>query len=145
MSNMTAIEKALSKKLRFSTAGGSTIGVEQLFQLPLEADKGRVSSPSLSEIASELQKELPDSGTTDIMGTLGLADQTQAQSDATLKLEVLKRVIEIKKSVVDAATKAAADDSRRSILTAELERRQQANLLALSDADLQKELDKLAP
>lgn len=61
----------------------------------------------------------------------------------TLKLEVLKRVVSIRKAIQDNAVKSASSAARRAILQEELEQRSSAKLMDMSDDDLKKELADL--
>lgn len=103
-------EIALKRKFRYDTSKGA-ITTEQLFDLPL-ADSNK---PCLDTVARTIYTELRDISE----GSFVDAAPNPRKDELTLKLEVVKHVIEAQKAEVAARRKAAERETeRRKILSA---------------------------
>jgi hypothetical protein len=92
---MSVFEKAAQQKLRFETKRGS-ITAEDLFDVPLEGEF------SLDRLAQRLHAELKESGAKSFV-----AKRTKKDATIKLKLDIVKRVIEIALDARDAAIELA--------------------------------------
>lgn len=102
-------EKASRLKLRFDTARGA-LSTEDLWDLPL---KSTVDKPNLNDIAKALYKDLKETG--EIVSFVD--DTQQADEKLTLKFEIVKHVIAVKKAEAEAkAQEKAKADQKQQIL-----------------------------
>lgn len=131
-------EIAARNKYRFSTSKGpNSAMVEDLFDLPLLSERG----PCLQAVASGLYRELQDNSEPDFVGA-----GTAANSVLQTKLEIVKRVIEIKKEEADKAKQLRDRREQRQRLlelrAKKLEEADSSKTVAELDAMLT-ELDKM--
>jgi hypothetical protein len=104
---MALFEQALRNNLRFDSARG-VLTTEDLFDLPLQSTK----APSLDFLARGVYQELQRVGEVSFVE----ARPDPAKALLQLKLDVLKRVIEIKQAENAAKIQAAAKAAERARL-----------------------------
>ena len=126
-------EQATKEKLRFNNIGGS-LSVEDLWDLPLKS----VSGKSLNGLAIALYRKIQENG------DMSFVDETSpTNSLIKTKLDIVKRVIEVKKE----DNKKSLDRNNNKVLRQKLlsikSQRDDAGLLEMSDKRLQKMLDQL--
>jgi hypothetical protein len=124
--------------LRFPSSIGD-LTVEALWQLPLLAKPGS-SKVDLDTIARACNAELREIGDVTFVKT----DKPDPQvANLTMKLDVLKRIIEVKEAEKDAAEKAAVNAERKRKLLAALTAKEEAALVGMSAAEIEAEIAKL--
>ena len=130
-------ERATRLKLRFkSPLGGAGLTTEQLFDLPLQST---LSKPSLESVALDIHAELKSYTEVDF---LGLRPQPR-KVELELQLQVVKRVIEIKKEENALARKKSSDAETRQLILAALAKKKGESIDALSEEELLKRLETL--
>ncbi len=132
---MDIFERAARCKLRFNSAIGD-LSVEYLFDLPLVATPGR---PCLDGLAREVYGELK--GIEEISFVETKPDPRK--TELTLKLDILKHIIESKKADVAAAENRVKRIELRKQLTEALAAKQGDVLKSMSVEDIQKKLEEL--
>ncbi len=130
---MSLFEKASRKKLRFPSTKGE-LSVEQLWDLPLTSNNGF----DLDTIAKAVNKTVKETAEESFVKPVVSANVLPA-----LRLEVVKRIIEVKLEEADKATKAAAKRQERQQLLEALAHSKQNELAGLSPEEIQKRLDAL--
>lgn len=131
MENM--FEQATRNKLRFESAKGP-LTVEQVWDAPLTSRNGF----SLDDIAKQVKREL------DALSEESFVEQVSPlKSVAVLKLEVVKRIISVKLSEKEAASKRAERAELRRQLTQALAERQSDEIKNMSPEEIQKRLKEL--
>lgn len=116
-------EQASRLKLRFTTTRGS-LAVEDLWDLPLTSTRGT----SLDDIAVSLHHQLKHDTVSFVDDTVAAAPELQ------LSFDVVKRVIEVKKTENKAAADARAKAEQKQKILGILARKEDAALEAM-DAD----------
>jgi hypothetical protein len=94
-------EQASRKALRFPTAKG-LLTTEDLWSLPL-----RTGAANLNDIAKVLSKQVRDAGEEEFVPTAGRVSGT---TNASLSLEVVKRIIEVR--LAEDAAKATVEATK---------------------------------
>ena len=125
-------EQATKLKLRFSTDRGQ-LSVEDLWDLPLTG-----KALCLDNIAKSVNKALKETDEESFVTT-----RSKSNTELTLKLDILKHIISVKKAEKDAAKNAAENKARKEQLKGILARKQDAALENMSEEDLKKELEAL--
>lgn len=100
----TMFEKAVRGKLRFATPQG-TLTVEDLWDLPLTSV--RAGTANLNNIAKGIARELKNAEEEDFVSPKSGADEA-----LRMKLEIVKRVIEVRQAENE-AVRAAADRAEK--------------------------------
>jgi hypothetical protein len=134
---MSIFMQASRNKLRFQTTKGA-LSVEQLWDLPLTSTTGAVS---LDSIAVEVFSRLENAPVTSFVRTAPVL--TKDQQDDTLRLDVLKAIIEIKQAENSARLAASEKAEKKRKLLELLAKKQEASLESLSEADILKQLEAL--
>ena len=134
---MSIFMQASRAKLRFQTTKGS-LSVEQLWDLPLTSTTGAVS---LDGIAVEVFSRLENAPVTSFVRTAPVL--TKDQQDDTLRLEILKAIIEVKQAENSARLAASEKAEKKRKLLELLAKKQEASLESLSEADILKQLEAL--
>ncbi len=127
-------EKASKQKLRFETSKGF-ISTEQLWDLPLQSNTGKVK---LDELAKEVSTKLKESEVESFV-TKGKASNT----DDKLRLDILKHVIDVRVAELEALSNQRANAERKRLLLDVLAEKRAANLASLTEEQIQAELDSL--
>lgn len=125
-------EKASKLGLRFATAMGN-LTVEDLWHLPLVG-----VDVCLDNIAISLNKEVKDSREESFVVKKSTADVIP-----TLKLDIVKRVIEVKLEDAEKAAKAIDTKARKATILSALAAKQNDDLKEMSQEDLKELLDSL--
>lgn len=127
-------ETATRKKVRFDTSKGS-LTVEQLWDLPLTSAKGL----SLDGVGRQIVAELSALDQGSLVETAPSAEK----AELTLRLGLIKRVIEVKQAENAANRERIAKAAERDKVLAALAARENADLANQSADDLRKKLAEL--
>ena len=120
-------ETAARNKVRFETSKG-LLSVEDLFDLPLTSQKG----PSLDEVAKGIYRQLKESD------EISFVDANTASNNAlTMKFDLVKRVIEIKKEEAAVALQARDRRARNARIMELMEQKKDEQLAGKSLEELQ--------
>lgn len=134
MSEQTnVIEEAVRKGVRFTSDRGN-ITTEDLYQLPLQSQRG----VSLDSVAVQCNRELKA-----LTEESFVAERSAQNTEAQLKMDVVKHIIDIRKAEREAAKNLAEKKERKEKILRALESKQNAELDNASKEDLQKMLDEL--
>lgn len=109
-------EKAVRLKMRFASPQGN-LTVEDLWDLPLTSTRG--NSANLNNVAKEISRQLKDAGEEDFVTQKVGADEL-----LQLKMEIVKRVIQVRQDE-NAAGRAATERKERKEKLLELIARKQ--------------------
>jgi len=131
---MSIFEQATRKQLRFPSTVGE-LSTEQLWELPL-THKTKVS---LDGIAIAVAKGLRDVGEFSFVE----AKPDPLKETLTLQLEILKRIIEVKKAEAEAKLLADKKAERKQKILEALEKVEGSELAAKSKEELLAELNSL--
>lgn len=131
---VSIFEKASKQKLRFETSKGF-ISTEQLWDLPLQSNTGKVN---LDDLAKEVSSKLKESEVESFV-TKGKASNT----DDKLRLDILKHVIDVRVTEKEALSNQRANAERKRLLLDVLAEKRAANLASLTEEQIQAELDSL--
>lgn len=104
-------EKATRLKLRFDTPLGA-LPVEDVWDLPLRRSNGKTArrnGANLNDLAKMLHKELKNDGEMDFVD-----DVEKPNEELTLKFEIVKRIIEVRKAENLAKLEAAKAKERKA-------------------------------
>ena len=132
---MNIFEEATRSKLRFDSLAGK-LSVEQIWDLPLKEKKGVVDN--LDRIAIATNKQLQESSEQSFVD-----ESARASKELQLKMDILKRVIAVKKQEIKDKQEATNRASMKQALLAEKARRRDENITKLSDDELEKQLKEL--
>ena len=125
---MSIFEKASSLQLRFASTKGS-LSVEDLWGLSLE---------SLDTLAKAVNKQIKAEEEDSFIGK-----KSSANSTLDLKLDILKRVIEVKIIERDAQVDRAAKNAKLSQLKALALHKANEKLSSLSEEEINKMINEL--
>jgi hypothetical protein len=136
MAELNIFEIASKKKLRFDSSKGM-LTVEQLWDLPLQSSTG---APNLDAIGIALMKAAKAA-----TETISLVDAApvSTESDADVKLQIIKHVIDVRKAERDALNAAREKAAMKQRIMGIMAKRKDEALDNTSDADLQKMLDAM--
>jgi len=127
-------ELATKKKLRFTTSRGD-LSLEQVWDLPLQSTQGF----DLDTLAQSIDTSLEASkGKSFVTKT-----DSPGSTDMALRLEIIKRIIEVKIEAKEAANARIAKAEKRTKLVELLGRKQDAELEQLTPEQIEAELAKL--
>lgn len=127
-------EKASKQKLRFETPKGF-ISAESLWDLPLQSNTGKINLDDLAKAVSAKLKE------SEVESFVTKSKTTSAEDN--LRLEILKRVIEVRVEEKEAQTKQRANAERKRLLLDALAEKRAENLSNLTEEQIQAELESL--
>lgn len=122
-------EKASKMKLRFVTGAIGSISVEDLWDLPLK----HATKYDLNTLAKKINKELQEAGDIDFVG----GKASSAETLLKLKLDIIKRVIEVRLAEAEANAKRAETRERNQLIAGIIAKKKEAALEDLSIEDLQ--------
>jgi hypothetical protein len=131
---VTIFAKATREKFRYPSVKG-LLTTEQLWDLPLTAKSGF----SLDDVAKAVNAELKAIDTESFVAT----EANPAKATLETKLEVVKHVIAIRIAEDQAAKAAAAKKLEKEKLLAVLDRKQDAVLENLTEAELLARINNL--
>lgn len=132
---MSIFEQATRAKLRFASVRGA-LSTEDLWDLPLQAK----NNFDLDNVAKGLARQLRQ---TDEESFVDTQKNSPARSTLELALEVVKHVIAVRKAENTEKSMAKARESERELLIEILQRKKNAALEGLSEAEIQLRLDAL--
>ena len=121
-------------KLRFATRVG-ILGTEELWDLPLTSAK----NVSLDSIAKSIHKEIKEEA--EISFVNSIANKKTSLNE--MRLDIVKEIIAYKIAKNTAAINAKDNADKKTRLLAILANKQDANLMDMSAADIEKEIAKL--
>lgn len=134
MSEQTNIfEQATRQRLRFVSVQGA-LNVEDLWTLPLTSK----TRASLDAVAIQVNRELKAMEEESFVET-----RSTRNTEAELKMAVVKHIIEIRKEENAAARQAIEREEKKQKIMRILESKENADLENKSTEDLQKMLDEL--
>lgn len=133
---MTIFERATRQKLRFSSSVGD-LTTEQLWDLPLTAKSA--DRPDLDKLARAVNSELKSLEE----GSFVSVTPDPRKAELELKLDILKRIIEVKLADKAAAEKAAENAERKRKLLAALASKEETELSGMTREQLEAEIAKL--
>lgn len=136
MEAQNLFEEATRRKLRFTTSRGD-ITVEDLWDLPLQSQKGDFDLDSVAKLCNRDLKATEEE-------SFVKPKSTVAATVSSLKLEVVKHVIATKMKAKEEAETKAKKQAQAQIIMAALERKQNAQVEAMSMEELQKALAELS-
>jgi hypothetical protein len=140
MANENIFEQASRIKLRFATSsakGSGVVSVEDLWDLPLKSEAGR---PNLYDIATALNKQVQSVGDVPAF----LQDEAKpADTQAALALDIIKRVIEVRKAEALERSQAADKAAQKQKILALINEKDDESLKTKSKEELMLELAKL--
>ncbi len=125
--------KASRKKLRFPSMAGF-LSVEDLWDLPL-IDKASVS---LDDVARSVNRDLKDSEEESFVEA-----HTAQNSDLSLRLDIVKRIIEVKLADRSRAEKSAETKAKKQQILELLQNKENASLAEKTPEELRELLDSL--
>ena len=126
-------ERSVKEKVRFNTDIGSLLP-EDLFDLPLTGD----TAVNLDDLAKSLNREVKASAEESFV-----KKATRTNSTLKLKLDIVKRVIEIKLEDTERRENAAATRARKTRLTELLAQKRDAKDADLSEDEILKLIEEL--
>jgi hypothetical protein len=127
-------EKASRACVRFPSPVGD-LTTEQLWALPLTSSRG----PNLDQIARTISRELKS---LDEESFVTLKPDPR-KADLELRLDILKRVIEVRMAEKAAAEKRAENAERKRKLLAALASKEEADLAGMSKEQIEAEIASL--
>lgn len=131
---MSDFEYALRKKFRFDTPQGQ-LSTEDLWDLPLTKPSSRTQRgivANLDDIAIALNSQLKQDGVSFVV------KDRKSDETVSMKLEIVKRVIEVKLAEKDAAEKAAEKRQNRQRMLAIIAEKEDDKLKSLPLDELRK-------
>lgn len=132
---MNIFEQATRKALRFSSPQGD-LSVEDLWNLPLKTEK--LTRASLNQVAQAVDSQLTVSQTKNFVD-----DATPLALADTLKLDVVKHIISVKKAENEAKVAAVARVAQKQKLLGLLAEKQDAELKGLSTEEILAKIEAL--
>lgn len=127
-------EKATKQKLRFESAKGS-LSVEDLWDLPLESAR----SISLDTVAIAISRQIKDADDTSFV-----RPKTVTSAKLKLKLDIVKRIIEVRLEEKAAKEAAADKKAKRERVLEILADKRDESLRSKGEAELEKMLEELS-
>lgn len=135
MTTTNIFEQASRQKLRFETNKGM-LSTDDLWNLPLQSTRGTLN---LDDIARGINAKIKDSTVESFV-----SKTTQASETESLRLDIVKRVIEVKiAEAEEKKNKVEAAEQKKRLLEA-LSNKKAESLNNMTEAQIQAELDKLA-
>lgn len=125
---MNIFEQASRRKYRFSTAQG-LLSADDLWDLPLTSTR----HVNLNSIAIDLHKQIKDSAEVSFVETKSVTD-----TDLETKFEIVKYIIEDKKSVIARNNEAATTKEHNARIDSLIASKKDAALAEMSVEDLEK-------
>lgn len=133
---MNIFEQASRLKLRFQNPRGGELTVENLWDLPLKSE----TRPNLNRIAIEVSNEISKESTLDFVD----GGESKVSKENSLKLEILKYIIETKKAENLEKQNKESVLSELRMLKEIRETRKLESIKNQSDEDLDKRIAELS-
>lgn len=134
MSNTNIFEKASRLGIRFTTVKGN-ITADDLWQLPLSSTTGKIN---LDDIARGVSAKIKESEVESFVHK-----STKANDLEKLRLDIVKRVIEVKLEESEARKNEKETAARKQALLEALSNKKADSLTKMSEAELEAELKNL--
>lgn len=134
MSNTNIFEKASRLGIRFTTVKGN-ITADDLWQLPLSSTTGKIN---LDDIARGVSAKIKESEVESFVHK-----STKANDLEKLRLDIVKRVIEVKLEESEARKNEKLVAERKQALLEALSNKKADSLTKMSEAELEAELKNL--
>lgn len=134
MSNQNIFEKASRQSLRFPTMKGS-LTADDLWSLPLVSNTGKLN---LDDIARGVSAKIKDSEVESFVNKSSAANEVEK-----LRLEIVKHIIGVKLAESEARKNERQIAERKQVLLEALNNKRRESLVAMSEAEIQAELDKI--
>ena len=135
---MSMFEKASRMKLRFDTPAGS-LPVEDVWDLPLkQPTRGRNNRANLNDLAKSLHRELKNDEDMDFVD-----DVEKPNTALTLKFEIVKHIIGIRKTELEAAENMRKAKERKSRILEIIAEKEDESLKGKSTDELRALLSEL--
>lgn len=132
--SVNIFEQASRESLRFNTSKGS-IYADDLWDLPFTSDTGKIN---LDDIARSISAKIKDSEVESFVNK-----STTANKLEKLRLDVVKRVIEVRLEEREARKNQAEIAYRKQALLEALSNKKADSLTKMTEAELEAELQKL--
>ncbi len=130
-------ELASRQKLRFDTPVHSALTVEQLWDLPLQSTRANISS--LDEAGKWIMRQLREQTEDSLVAPAN----NKVKTELTLKLSIIKRIIEVKQEENSAKLLAASNASEAATLKEILLTKKAAKLEELTEEQIEARLRAL--
>lgn len=127
-------ERAAKKKYRYQTPRGF-VTTEDLWDLPLDGNEGH----SLNGVAIGLYKQIEEKKETNFVETF-VARKTKEGKELNYRLELVKRVIEVRLEDLDRKEKRKSNSERKAKILDALAEKEEASLKNKSAKALREEL-----
>ncbi len=131
---LNIFDQASKRKLRFQTQKG-LVTSDDLWDLPLTSSKNALN---LDTLAQEVDARLKASE-----GKSFVAKSNPENTEDKLRLEVLKRIIEVRVEEREAAKNQREIAARKQALLVALDNKKAESLTKMTEAEIQAELDKM--
>lgn len=135
MSDTNIFEQASQQKLRFETPKGQ-LSTEDLWNLPLQSSTGKVN---LDDIARSISAKIKDSAVESFVSKV-----TDVNKVERLRLDIVKRVIEVKLAKAEKIKNEKADAEHKQRLLDALSAKKEEHLSNMSEEELKAELAKFS-
>lgn len=132
--SVNIFEQASRESLRFNTSKGN-ISADDLWDLPFTSDTGKIN---LDDIARSISAKIKDSEVESFVNK-----STTANKLEKLRLDVVKRVIEVRLEEREARKNQAEIAHRKQALLEALSNKKADSLTKMTEAELEAELQKL--
>ena len=132
--SVNIFEQASRESLRFNTSKGN-ISADDLWNLPLSSSTGKIN---LDDIARSISAKIKESEVESFVNK-----STTANTLEKLRLDVVKRVIEVKLEENEARKNEKETAARKQALLEALSNKKADSLTKMSEAELEAELKNL--
>lgn len=127
-------EQASRQKLCFTTTKG-LIAVDDLWDLPLQSNTGKIN---LDDLAKAVNANLRESEVESFV-----AKNTKSSTTDRLRLDILKRVIEVRVADKEAAANQRENAERKRVLLEALAEKRVESLTNMTEAEIEAQLKAL--
>lgn len=127
-------EQASRQKLCFTTTKG-LISVDDLWDLPLQSNTGKIN---LDDLAKAVNANLRESEVESFV-----AKNTKSSTTDRLRLDILKRVIEVRVADKEAAANQRENAERKRVLLEALAEKRVESLTNMTEAEIEAQLKAL--
>ena len=134
MSNVNIFEKASRAGLRFTTSKGVATA-DDLWNLPLTSNTGKLN---LDDIARSISAKIKESEVESFVHK-----STKANDLEKLRLDIVKRIIEVKLEENEARKNEKEKEERKKALLQALSNKKAESLTKMTEDEIEAELNKL--
>lgn len=132
---MNLFELATRKRLMFTTSKG-VIDISDLWTLPLTSAKG----VSLNSVAIDLDRKMSEQGEKSFVKSEAV---NPAYEELSLKLDVVKRIIEVREAEAAESARRLSMAKERDTLLEALALKKKESILSLSEEEIMDRLSKM--